>query len=115
MKNPVNRPTLFLTELILDLFIFAVCTVVCASLLVKATGMSRESAELTRAVYLAQSAAEAFQAEEPLPVGEQDGLFLSAALSEDSGLRTAEITIFSADGRLIYALTTSCLGKGDVS
>jgi hypothetical protein len=49
MKNPVTRSTLFLTELILDLFIFIVCTAVCVGLFLKASGMSRDSGDLTRA------------------------------------------------------------------
>ncbi len=48
-----------LLELILDLCVFAVCAVVCVLLLVRAQGISAGSQRLTRAVYLAQSAARA--------------------------------------------------------
>ena len=42
----MRRTHLFLTELVLDLFLFAVCAAVCAGLLLHARGMSRESRRL---------------------------------------------------------------------
>lgn len=65
-----HRSSLLLTELVLDLLIFAVCTAVCAALLVRAWSVERESTRLTDAVYIAQTAAEELSA---LP-GEQPGL-----------------------------------------
>ena len=56
--NDRSRARLLLVELILDLVIFALCAAVCVALLVRARSMSRESTELTQAVYLAQTAAE---------------------------------------------------------
>ena len=56
--NNRSRARLLLVELILDLVIFALCAAVCVALLVRARSMSRESTELTQAVYLAQTAAE---------------------------------------------------------
>ncbi len=56
--NPTPRSRLLLVELVCDFVIFALCAVVCVTLLVKARSISRESTELTRAVYLAQEAAD---------------------------------------------------------
>ena len=50
MRTP-PRSRLFLLELVCDLGIFALCAAVCVS-------MSRESTQLTQAVYIAQDAAE---------------------------------------------------------
>lgn len=58
----MRRTHLFLTELVLDLFLFAVCAAVCAGLLLRARGMSRESRRLTEAVYAAQTIAEQWRA-----------------------------------------------------
>lgn len=57
-----ERHLLFLFEIVLDLLIFAVCAVVCTGLLMRARSMSEDSAVLTDAVYLAQSAAETWRA-----------------------------------------------------
>lgn len=59
--NNRSRARLLLVELILDLVIFALCAAVCVALLVRARSMSRESTELTQAVYLAQTAAETWR------------------------------------------------------
>ena len=57
MRTP-PRSRLFLLELVCDLVIFALCAAVCVALLVQARSMSRESTQLTQAVYIAQDAAE---------------------------------------------------------
>ena len=49
--NNRSRARLLLVELILDLIIFALCAAVCVALLVRARSMSRESTELTQAVW----------------------------------------------------------------
>ncbi|NLF34983.1 MAG: hypothetical protein GX585_03340, partial [Clostridiales bacterium] len=67
MKASVNRSTLVLTELILNLFIFAVSAAVCVSLFLKAHDMSRESGRLTEAVYMAQTIAEEWRAAGAVP------------------------------------------------
>lgn len=61
MKNTVKRTNLFLIELILNLLIFVLCAAVCVGLLVHAHSLSRESTELTGAVYAAQAAAAEWQ------------------------------------------------------
>lgn len=58
------RSRLLLVELVCDLVIFALCAVVCVTLLVKARSMSQESTRLTQAVYLAQTAADQYLAGE---------------------------------------------------
>lgn len=60
----VPKSRLLLLELVADLFIFALCAVVCVALLVQARSMSAESTRLTQAVYIAQDAAERLRAGE---------------------------------------------------
>ena len=65
----VPKSRLLLLELVADLFIFALCAAVCVALLVQAKSMSRESARLTQAVYIAQDAAERLRAGEEIYSG----------------------------------------------
>ena len=58
--NPTPKSRLLLVELVCDFVIFALCAVVCVTLLVKARSMSEESTRLTQAVYLAQTAADQY-------------------------------------------------------
>ncbi len=61
------RPTrtgLFMMELLIAVGILTFCAAVCVGLFVRAETVSRESADLTRAVSLARSAAERFRAGE---------------------------------------------------
>lgn len=60
------RSRLLLIELVCDFIIFALCGLVCVTLLVRARTMSRESTQLTQAVYIAQDAAERYRAGLPL-------------------------------------------------
>lgn len=60
------RSRLLLIELVCDLIIFALCGLVCVTLLVRARTMSTESTRLTQAVYIAQDAAERYRAGLPL-------------------------------------------------
>ncbi|MEG2000329.1 MAG: hypothetical protein RR053_02920 [Evtepia sp.] len=86
-----NRATLFLTELIFCLLIFALSTVVCVGLLSHAKQISLESTELTDAVYLAQSGLE----------GRIDGYDIARTpASDDTILVTVE-----KNGRTIYTLS----------
>lgn len=108
MKETVNRSTLLLTELILDLFLFAVCAVVCAGLLLRAHGISEESARLARAVYLAETAAETFRAGGAGDTAVREGdLVVTVDDCSENGLRTAEITVAAQDGRVLYTITAS--------
>ncbi|HPE15484.1 MAG TPA: hypothetical protein PK597_00870 [Oscillospiraceae bacterium] len=110
MKKPVARPVLLLTELILDLFIFVVCTAVCAGLLVKARGMSRDAQQLTAAVAVAQTAAENLRA--GASVSSLSGLGADGGYAVEildrgagDGASGYEITV-SYDGRAVYTLET---------
>lgn len=97
------RSRLLLIELICDLVIFSLCAVVCVTLLVQARAMSRESAELTQAVYLAQSAAETWKAGATLPAG-TDELQVTVTESFDEESSRHCNVIVSKDGRVLFTL-----------
>jgi hypothetical protein len=115
VKNAVNRSSLFLTELIIDLFIFTVCTAVCAGLFIKAYSMSRQSTELTQEVYIAQSAAERFRQGEDIssqcryhadgtPCADGAGCegaayIVEAEITQEDGLRTAKLLVHKIETR----------------
>lgn len=63
--NERIRPTrsgLFIIELLVMVGVFAFCAAICLAVFVKAEGISRSSAELTRAVSEAKSVAECWKA-----------------------------------------------------
>ena len=62
MRRQQSKSVVFLTELLLALMIFALCSSICASLFGLAHRIIQESGELSQAVVLAQSGAEAFKA-----------------------------------------------------
>ena len=105
MKESGSRFSLFLMELVIDLFLFVLCAAVCVGLLLHARSMSLESTRLTQAVYLAQSTAEALRAGSPLPEA-PEGYRCEVSRTEDSGLTSASIEVFWGDTAL-YALETS--------
>lgn len=105
MKESGSRFSLFLMELVIDLFLFVLCAAVCVGLLLHARSMSLESTRLTQAVYLAQSAAEALRAGEDLPEA-PEGYRCEVSQAEEDGLSAAEIEIFWGDTSL-YTLETS--------
>ena len=103
MNHSVKNSTLFLTELILDLFIFVLCAAACTGLLIKAYSMSRESHLLTQAVYYAQSAAEEWKTTGSVPLWtapDEDGLM--GVFHQEGEL--LNISIQTEDGQEIYAL-----------
>ena len=105
MKESGSRFSLFLMELIIDLFLFVLCAAVCVGLLLHARSMSLESTRLTQAVYLAQSTAEALRAGSPLPEA-PEGYRCEVSRTEDSGLTSASIEVFWGYTAL-YTLETS--------
>lgn len=105
MKESGSRFSLFLMELIIDLFLFVLCSAVCVGLLLHARSMSLESTRLTQAVYLAQSTAEALRAGSALPEA-PEGYRCEVSRTEDSGLTSASIEVFWGDTAL-YTLETS--------
>lgn len=112
MKKSTDRSSLFLVELVIDLLLFALCAAVCVALLVRARGMSAESADLTQAVYLAQSAVEEWRSldpdSRPSPgdvIETTDGGY-EVSLTEGRGapgLRECGVAV-SKDGRTVYTL-----------
>ena len=105
MKESGSRFSLFLMELIIDLFLFVLCAAGCVGLLLHARSMSLESTRLTQAVYLAQSTAEALRAGSALPEA-PEGYRCEVSRTEDSGLTSASIEVFWGDTAL-YTLETS--------
>lgn len=94
-----ERHLLLLLEIVLDLVIFAVCAVVCVSLLARAYAMSEDSAVLTNAVHLAQSAAETWRAG-GTPAQQADGYTIET-IPLDGGV--ARVTV-SHDGAVVFVL-----------
>lgn len=93
MKHQVKRANLFLIELVMNLFIFTLCAAVCVGLLVHARSMSMDSASLTQAVYVAQSAAEHWKATGMLPEqGDADGDGLQISVQERDGVFAVTVT-----------------------
>ena len=136
MKNPVRRENLYLLELVCCLFIFAVSAGVCVGLLLHARSLSRESTQLTDAVYAAQSAASQWQADalreelwrsgdgaaliqcldaqgRPLPAGQEGYYTLTLTeLPQEAGVRTARIDVAHGD-HTIFELRVSRAGEVD--
>ncbi len=82
-----SRSGLIAIELVIAVGVFALCAAVSMGLFVRSELMSRESAELTRAVSEARSAAECYKA-----AGgdlERTGALLGTALAEPEGLTVA--------------------------
>lgn len=103
-----RRSSLYLTELILNLCIFLICAVVCVGLLLRARYLSQESRELTRAVALAQTAAETLRGS-GIQTGTytSDALCVSYACTSDGSVINADIKISDDDGRQIYSLAAA--------
>lgn len=102
MKQTGHRSSLILLELIINLFLFAICAAVCVGLLLHARGMSAESRNLTQAVYIAQTIAEEWQATGAMPMWctpDEEGF--TADINGD--VDTLSITI-SKNEKQIYAL-----------
>ena len=97
-----KRANLFLLELVLDLFIFALCAAVCVGLLLHARRLSQESGQLTQAVSLAQSAAEALRGGRTLPEA-PEGYEITPLLSPSEGLVDAQILVLY-EGETVYTL-----------
>lgn len=105
----MKRTHLFLVELVLDLFLFAVCAAVCVGLLLHARGVSRESAQLTEAVYAAQTIAEEWRASGETPVWSQESeTGLTGTFAVDGG--ALDIYIYQGDTLVYSLLGVSYLG-----
>lgn len=98
-ERSTKSESLFLIEMIVVVFFFAVCAVVCARLFVQSHRMKAESEQLTRAVMDAQNAAELFYAtggdlnamytvlpEDAVAITAQDGDFLDGHITIYDGV-----------------------------
>lgn len=128
MKHVVKRSSLFLTELVLSLLIFIVCAVVSVSLLVVSYSTSRQSTDLTQAVFLAESMAEDWKAYalsadgEPIaqyfdenwqPTGHDNATFLVVLgqTAPKDQMETANISVHKGEDHL-YVLSVNRLKEG---
>lgn len=102
MSYGPKKANLFLIELVCNLLIFALCAAVCVGLLVHARRLSRESTQLTQAVYLAQSIAEEWKAtgEEPARRSKDESGLSIVCSTQGNEL---DISIYEDDVR-IYTL-----------
>lgn len=99
----VKKGTLVLLELLCNILIFALCAAVCVGILGRAKTLSRESAALTDAVLLAQSAAERNRAGLWTGDSVQDGYTVTLTPALEGG-KAAVITV-SAGEKTVYTLT----------
>ncbi|MGI6028449.1 MAG: hypothetical protein ACOX81_03440 [Candidatus Heteroscillospira sp.] len=104
----VRRDSLLLAELVLNILIFALCAAACAAVLMRASAISRESRELTAAVYIAQTAAESFGGEDCSVYFDENGLPVSgdgayeARCSRDGD--TLIVSVINSAGDTVYTL-----------
>ncbi len=104
MKGGASRTNLVLLELILNLFLFLICAVVCVSLIFYARSLSEESTKLTEAVYLAQTAAETLKSGGELPTDYTDEIsgldvkIIDKNLTSDIEIYYNESLIYSVEG-----------------
>ena len=104
MNSTPARSRLLFTELICNLALFALCAVVCACLLLQSWSISRNSAQLTQAVSLAQDIAESWRAGSVLPTLSELEQTSFSVHCTDQG-RALSIEIYTRDEqRLIYRL-----------
>lgn len=117
MNLPSHRSHLFLTELILDLFIFIVCASICASLFLYAQHLEQNSRELTDAVYLAETAAEQYRSGQFVSETNttEDGISFCISTQEipaGYGVSAAQVSVL-CDGNVVYSLIVkTCEGGG---
>jgi hypothetical protein len=106
----MRRSAVFLLEMVLSVLIFAVCAVICISLLVHSHRMANSSGFLNEAVFIAQSSAARFQAGEPV-APEQDGFSVRLDVQPDGRLEHGIISVTRGD-ELIYTLAVAALREG---
>ncbi|MCE5234467.1 MAG: hypothetical protein LLF87_00245 [Eubacteriales bacterium] len=132
-----NGSFLFLTELLISILVLAAAAALCAGLFADARALRQKSAALTKAVALAENAAEAFKGRNgelakllSLPEGETARIgayslgydargaacktenaayVLRLSLAEENDLKTADIEVLGAAGETLYALTAQAL------
>ena len=135
MRRQQSKSVVFLTEILLALTIFALCSSVCAGLFALSYRISEQSGDLSHAVIAAQSGAEAFKLyskpEEVARVlggavsgglcivyynadwrvtAQEDAVYtMRIAFIADAGLRRAAITLSGGAGADIYNLDVAAL------
>lgn len=105
MKESGSRFSLFLMELVIDLFLFVLCAAVCVGLLLHAP--EHEPGE--HPAHPGRVPGPEHRGGPPggrHPAGSPEGYRCEVSQTEDSGLSTAEIEIFWGDTSL-YTLETS--------
>ena len=95
----MKRRSHFLTELLLCLILFSLCTAVCTTLFARAHQASQSSRRLTQAVTLAQNAAQCVQAVGADPDAVCKALGASAATSAQNAIALS----YDQTGRLCDA------------
>lgn len=114
MGYSTNRSSLFLVELVLDLLIFVICSVVCTGLLVSAYGISQKSQNLTNGVYKVQGVAEQWKAGN---IKTQNGEYIinyddnsELTLKDEQGadgVKYCDITITDKDKTPVFSIKVS--------
>ena len=66
MKQSASKSRMLLLELLLCVFIFSFCVIICAGVFFQGSNVATQSQDLTRAVQVAQMAAESFKATDSL-------------------------------------------------
>lgn len=82
-RTNLLKSQLFLMEFVLVVMFFALCSVICISMFMKAETISRNSLEINRGLMLAQSAAECIKASEPEELQGNMGELLSLKKAGD--------------------------------
>jgi len=120
MKQSASKSRMLLLELLLCVFIFSFCVIICAGVFFQGSNIATQSRDLTYCVQIAQAAAEAFKATDSVDeflwlmggtrrdgivlitydanfeVTEGDGAYtLVANISQGDGVMTADISIGS--------------------
>ncbi|MCL2120725.1 MAG: hypothetical protein FWH28_00565 [Clostridiales bacterium] len=135
MRRQQSKSVVFLTELLLALMIFALCSSVCAGLFAWSHRIEEQSSALSHAVVMAQSGAEAFKRysapdtlarmmegtatdsgctiyyDKDWATTASDGAayVMTIQLRQEAGLRFAEILVSVQDGVAVYRLEASAL------
>lgn len=110
------RSHLFLTELILNIFIFIVCASICTALFLHAQHLEQKSRILTDAVYLAETAAEQYRSGQSVSETNTTENGVSYCISTQEipakkGISAAEVSIL-CDGNVVYSLTVKTYDGG---
>ena len=133
-KRRASKSTLLLMELVMVIFIFALCAAVCLGLFGTSQKMTNDSDSLNHAVAVSRTAANCYKAAngdlqqlaalmdvpadlheqqmrvyydkrwQPASQAAEDGFYLLIVSDTDTALRTAEMAVCHTDGTMIYQL-----------